>query len=59
MPVLALGGESCLQTLPLTSMKEVAEDVRGGTVANCGHWMAEERPDVLTERLLAFFGEEA
>jgi pimeloyl-ACP methyl ester carboxylesterase len=55
MPVLALGGDSCLQTLPLNSMQGVAEDVHGGVVEHCGHWMAEERPDSITQQLLGFF----
>lgn len=60
MPVLALGGEKsfgrgmeCLQ-----SLQRVAEDVRGGVVKDCGHWIAEEQPHVLLDKLLAFFGEE-
>jgi pimeloyl-ACP methyl ester carboxylesterase len=59
MPVLALGGEKsfgrgmeCLE-----SLQRVAHDVRGGTVANCGHWLAEEQPAVLSDELMRFFGE--
>jgi pimeloyl-ACP methyl ester carboxylesterase len=61
MPVLALGGEKsfgrgmeCLQSLQL-----VAENVRGGIVANCGHWLAEEQPEFLVGELMKFFGEDA
>lgn len=57
MPVLALGGEASLGDIPLRLMREVADDVRGGTVPRCGHWLAEERPDELVSRLMAFFGE--
>jgi pimeloyl-ACP methyl ester carboxylesterase len=31
--------------------------VRGGLVKDCGHWIAEEKPELLTEQLLAFFAE--
>lgn len=61
MPVLALGGDKgfgrgmeCLQ-----SLRRVAEDVRGGVIAECGHWLAEEQPAALAEALMAFFGEDA
>lgn len=60
MPVLALGGDKafgrgveCLQ-----SLQRVADHVQGGVIADCGHWLAEEQPEVLAERLLAFFGED-
>jgi pimeloyl-ACP methyl ester carboxylesterase len=59
MPVLALGGDKsfgrgmeCIE-----SLRRVAENVRGGLVKDCGHWIAEEQPDFLVEQLLGFFGE--
>lgn len=39
-------------------VNEVATNVRGGVIERCGHWIADERPEYLTEQLLAFFGEE-
>ena len=56
MPVLALGGEYSFGTAALDSMKSLATDVRGGIVPLSGHWIAEERPDFLTEQLFKFFG---
>jgi pimeloyl-ACP methyl ester carboxylesterase len=60
MPVLALGGiksfgrgMECLE-----SVQRVAENVRGGVIEDCGHWLAEEQPDTLARELMAFFGEE-
>lgn len=60
MPVLALGGNKsfgrgmeCLE-----SVQRVAENVRGGVIEDCGHWLAEEQPDTLARELMAFFGEE-
>ena len=57
MPVLAFGGEVGFHKLPLRSMQELAENVRGGVIERCGHWIAEERPEFLSEQLLAFFAE--
>ena len=60
MPVLcyagALGrgrGEAALE-----SWRLVAENVQGGVLEDCGHWIPEERPDWVTAQLLSFFGEE-
>lgn len=59
IPVLAFGGDKsfgrgkeCIE-----SLQRVAEDVRGGLVSDCGHWIAEEQPDFLTQRLLDFYSE--
>ena len=59
MPVLALGGDKsfgrgmeCIE-----SLRRVAENVRGGLVKDCGHWIAEEQPDFLVDQLLALFAE--
>ena len=57
MPVLALGGERGFAEMTLRSMQVVAENVRGGVIERCGHWIAEERPDYLFEQLIAFFNE--
>jgi pimeloyl-ACP methyl ester carboxylesterase len=57
MPVLALGGERGFGQVPLRSMKDLAENVRGGVVERSGHWIAEERPDYLIDQLLTFFEE--
>jgi pimeloyl-ACP methyl ester carboxylesterase len=57
MPVLALGGERSFHKLPLRSMTELAENVRGGVVERCGHWIPEERPDYLIQQLNTFFAE--
>ncbi len=55
MPVLALGGEFAERDNVLDSVKQVAEDVRGGIVERAGHSIPEERPDRLAEMLLDFF----
>lgn len=57
MPVLALGGgESWGRRLEtVESLRRVAENVEGGIVPDCGHWIPEEQPALLGERLLGFF----
>ena len=58
MPVLALGGGESFgrRELALESLRRVANDVHGGVVAGCGHFIPEEKPEELAAQLLAFFG---
>ena len=56
MPLMVLWGEQgvvhrCFD--PLKEWKEVANDVQGGTLP-CGHYVAEEAPEALLERVLPF-----
>ena len=53
MPVLALGGAGALGALVPDQAQAYAKNVTGDVMA-CGHWIAEEVPHLLTERLLAF-----
>lgn len=59
MPVLALGGARTeargRSGEPLDSLRLIAPDARGGAVPDCGHFIPEEQPEVLAERLLEFF----
>ncbi|HKH10703.1 MAG TPA: alpha/beta hydrolase [Rubrobacter sp.] len=57
MPVLALGGDHSIGDGVLWATREFAEDVRGGAIERCGHFVPDERPLDLAGRLLAFFGE--
>ena len=58
LPVLAFGGEASAGPATQHCLELAAENVRGGVIERCGHWVAEERPDFVTEQLIAFFGEE-
>ncbi len=58
MPVLAFGGETSLSGLVMQFMQRVAQDVRGGVIEQCGHWVPEEQPQYLVQQLLTFFQEE-
>jgi pimeloyl-ACP methyl ester carboxylesterase len=63
MPVLAMGGAVSYPhgrgrgSEPEESLKRVAVDVRGEVVPECGHFIPEEAPALLANRLLAFFDE--
>lgn len=56
MPVLGLGGTASF-FLPIARemLLEVAEDVTVLPIENSGHWIAEEQPEKLLERLREFF----
>lgn len=51
IPVIAYGGAVSLRDWPLKLLAEVAQDVDGGVVDNCGHWIAEERPEWLATEI--------
>jgi pimeloyl-ACP methyl ester carboxylesterase len=57
MPVLALGGDKAFGRGMETyeSLSRLAEDVRGGLIPDCGHWVAEEAPDFVAGQLRDFF----
>ena len=54
MPVLAIGGSESTATGPLETMKKVADNVSGGEIAGCGHYLPEECPEELLQRLNEF-----
>jgi len=54
-PVLAWGGEMFLGDI-VPAWREVAERVEGGQVKECGHFIAEEKPQLVAEQALDFFG---
>jgi len=61
MPVLAMGGAKSYPHArgrgdePRESLERVALDVTGESVPDCGHFIPEEQPGLLAQRLLAFF----
>jgi pimeloyl-ACP methyl ester carboxylesterase len=54
-PILALGGDCGSAPHIYEAMKPLGERVEGGTIANCGHYMPEEQPIAIAEKMLAFF----
>jgi pimeloyl-ACP methyl ester carboxylesterase len=59
MPVLAIGGGRTEARgrggEPEASLRVVADDVRGAVIADCGHFVPEEKPHELAALLLAHF----
>jgi pimeloyl-ACP methyl ester carboxylesterase len=55
MPVLALGGSGGMGEHLRLLIEPLAEHVDGGAIEDCGHYVMEEQPDLLAERLLDFF----
>ncbi|MFT4229857.1 MAG: alpha/beta fold hydrolase [Microbacterium sp.] len=55
IPVMAWGGEACLGGFTLQCLELAAEDVSGGVIERCGHWVAEERGDFVIDKLREFF----
>ncbi len=53
VPVIALGGEKGLGNKVLSAVKLVAEDVEGGVVPDCGHFLPEECPDEVVRHIKA------
>jgi pimeloyl-ACP methyl ester carboxylesterase len=57
IPVLALGGDRRWGPEIVEMLREFAADVRGGSIANCNHWLPEECPSETTEQLLALLAD--
>lgn len=55
MPVRAWGSERFMGDITLL-WKRVADNVVGGIVERCGHFVAEERPDFVLQQVNEFFG---
>ena len=54
MPVLALGAEHSMGETVADLARKVATDVTGDVIADSGHWIAEEKPTDLLDRLVTF-----
>jgi pimeloyl-ACP methyl ester carboxylesterase len=54
MPVMAFGGDASVGPAAQMCMEVLAEDVRGGIIPECGHWIAEEQPEFVLARLREF-----
>jgi pimeloyl-ACP methyl ester carboxylesterase len=54
MPVLVYGGDGSQGELTMQCMQLLAEDVQGGVIPNCGHWIGEENPAFVLSSLQGF-----
>ena len=57
MPVLAVGGDFGVGDKLAQVAKLVAENVQGVVLDDCGHYVMEEQPEVLSKIILRFLGE--
>lgn len=55
MPVLALGGQKGVGSKLKVAMQDLANNVQGGEIPDCGHYMMEEQPEVVAGRILDFY----
>lgn len=56
MPVLALGADQGSIPDIAACLRPHADDVRGETIPDCGHFQPEEQPDRVADALLRFLG---
>jgi pimeloyl-ACP methyl ester carboxylesterase len=56
LPVLALGGDKRWGEHMVSRLTAVSDNVTGGSLADCGHFLPEEQPELLAEALRAFTG---
>lgn len=54
MPILTIGGEQGIGNLTTITFQKVANNVTGITFPNTGHFIPEERPNLLVKEMLKF-----
>ena len=59
MPVLTVGGTASFGAHLEPEIRPLADNMRSVMIDECGHYLAEERPERLAEELLRFLGEDA
>ncbi|MGX1790333.1 alpha/beta fold hydrolase [Bosea sp. NPDC055332] len=58
-PILALGGDFGSAPDIFEAMKPLGDHVEGGVVRDCGHYMPEEQPEIIAEKMLTFFSRDS
>ncbi|KAF4458895.1 epoxide hydrolase [Fusarium albosuccineum] len=56
MPLLALGGSDGIGAGMKVVAEKIAENVQSGVIEDCGHFLPEEQPEKVSERIRQFFG---
>ncbi|MEM6463492.1 MAG: alpha/beta hydrolase, partial [Pseudomonadota bacterium] len=61
LPVLCFAGPGGRGRGPiaLESWRRVANNVEGGVIEDCGHWVPEEKPEWAAQQILAFFDKQS
>ncbi|NYT38654.1 alpha/beta hydrolase [Allopusillimonas soli] len=57
IPVMAWGASDGVGNILLDTIRYIADDVRGGTIEACGHYVPEEAPETVIRQLAEFFTE--
>ena len=57
MPVLAIGGEKIFGQGFANEIGFAADNVRGLSIRNSGHWLMEEQPEATINAILSFLAE--
>jgi pimeloyl-ACP methyl ester carboxylesterase len=55
MPIMTIGGKAGVGNFTTTSFQMVANNVTGITLPNTGHFIPEERPNIVINLILDFF----
>ena len=55
LPLMGVGGERVFGAAVAENLRHGASDVRQEVLADCGHYVSEERPAELASLLLSFF----
>lgn len=55
IPILAIGGEAGVGNFTMASFQNVASNLTGITLPNTGHFIPEERPNIVVKQILDFF----
>ncbi len=57
MPVMALGSDQGSVPDMATPLRAFADNVLGGNIAHCGHFLPEEQPEAVIRELMALLGQ--
>jgi pimeloyl-ACP methyl ester carboxylesterase len=55
VPMLAFGGSASFGDHCFTSAQAIATTAAGGVIEDCGHWVFEEKSNLISEELNAFW----
>jgi pimeloyl-ACP methyl ester carboxylesterase len=54
MPILTMGGDGAVGGALKSTMDALAEDISGEVIKDCGHFIMEEQPEIVSKFLLEF-----
>ncbi|WP_433222677.1 alpha/beta fold hydrolase [Dactylosporangium sp. CS-047395] len=55
VPMMAWGGAVSFGSHCIDSARAIAEEAHGGVIEHCGHWVFQERPDFIADKLDRFW----